>query len=310
MSNRQLRPAAFFFLSALALCAGCTAADKKNGAESGPITAASFEAPLPPDTLSGRLEQVIGQYFDAPLSVNPALKLCGGLQRYEGERLPILSVSLDRLDDSIPEDWPVHYYLVLEVVNHQSKVPQYEVFFERTGIHFSFSDGRKDVLDDNYLEETATGYARNGGVPVLSGESMQPGLHTVTAYLVFSDGSYVAGESYQLALYEHLVEERAPEAEFSYDGVSDSLPSGQAVTNVDPPRPAVVISPEGLRLRAGPGSGHDIISVLPDGANTLIHLRLNESFSVEGATGSWVKISSDRGNGWVFSGFLREAGGN
>lgn len=167
------------------------------------------QRPARPDTLETRLEEAVGRWFDAPLHRNPSIQLKGGLLRYKPHELPIMAVQAVRLDDSIPVWYQIENWLVLEVHNIQFDVRFYEVYSRADSLRFSFSDGTVALLDDNYLAKTETGYSHSGGIPVLTGGPVQYGDHTVTCYLVLSDGTYVAGDPNRLLLYGHLIVERA-----------------------------------------------------------------------------------------------------
>lgn len=203
-------------LFSAAVLSGCTARSTSGeqtaaGEGSGSVEEQAVPSrPVRPDTLETRLEEAVGRWFDAPLRVNSSMELEGGLYRYEARNPPIMSVQAVRLDESIPVQYPVENWLVLEAQNVQYKTRFYEVYSHRDLLRFSFSDGTVAVLDDNYLAKTDTGYSKAGDIPVLAGQPMYYGDHIVTCYLVLGDGTYVAGKPNRLELYGHLVVERAP----------------------------------------------------------------------------------------------------
>ncbi len=97
----------------------------------------------------------------------------------------------------------------------------------------------------------------------------------------------------------------APESGLETGAVpeGDSLPEDQAVPEGDSKpegRRAVVRSPKGLNLRAGPALNYDVLEVLPDGMEVLA-LDLPRGAAVPG----WELVDAGGRTGWASARFLR-----
>lgn len=101
----------------------------------------------------------------------------------------------------------------------------------------------------------------------------------------------------------------APESGLETGAVpeGDSLPEDQAVPEGDSKpegRRAVVRSPKGLNLRAGPALNYDVLEVLPDGMEVLA-LDLPRGAAVPG----WELVDAGGRTGWASARFLRRLEG-
>jgi uncharacterized protein YraI len=65
-----------------------------------------------------------------------------------------------------------------------------------------------------------------------------------------------------------------------------------------------IIAASGLRMRKGPGSEYDCISLIPYAQKVLLIEEGKDSDIIDGVEGKWCKVRWDNKEGWVFSAYL------
>jgi hypothetical protein len=70
----------------------------------------------------------------------------------------------------------------------------------------------------------------------------------------------------------------------------------------------IVDARDGLRMRETAGASGKIITVIPYKGEVLFISEKNESVTIGGITGKWTEVEWNGKRGWVFGGFLKNAG--